>query len=274
MILKTFLTGEAAMAAPPAQSVTPASTTDAGATALETTEALTIDDLAAATRVPSRTIRFYAAKGLLPPPVMKGRVAFYGAPHRERLGLIAQLQDRGLKIDAIRDLMRHIDKGEVDVSEWLGVQAQMKSSWANDQPRTVSHDELIGLVGFDRVGLVAELVRLQLVERKGEVYLVPSPALLSMVTQLEQSGIDLETSVAAERIFRKHINRAVTETVSHFFTAAERGQIALRTEGAGILDTLRPTAMDAVKVVFAQEMEKALRERATSGKLPPRWAKK
>jgi len=274
MILKTFLTGEAAMATAPADTTKPATEADGSTTALEAPEALTIDDLAAASRVPSRTIRFYAAKGLLPAPVMKGRVAFYGAPHRERLGLIAQLQDRGLKIDAIRDLIRHIDRGEVDVSEWLGVQAQMKSSWANDQPRTVTHDELIALVGFDRVGLVAELVRLQLVERKGDVYLVPSPALLSMVTQLEQTGIDLETSIAAERIFRKHINRAVTEMVTHFFTAAERGHVALRSEGAGLLDTLRPTAMDAVKVVFGQEMEKALRERATSGKLPARWAKK
>ena len=39
----------------------------------------------------------------------------------ERLKLIAQLQDRGLRIDAIRDLLASIDRGELDLAEWLGV---------------------------------------------------------------------------------------------------------------------------------------------------------
>jgi len=38
----------------------------------------TIDDLAAVSRVPSRTIRFYQSKGALQSPKIKGRVAFYG----------------------------------------------------------------------------------------------------------------------------------------------------------------------------------------------------
>ena len=65
-----------------------------------TEETLTIDELAAASRVPSRTIRFYQSRGALMAPEIRGRVAFYGKPHIERLKLIAQLQDRGLRIDA------------------------------------------------------------------------------------------------------------------------------------------------------------------------------
>ena len=79
---------------------------------------MTIDELAAQTRVPSRTIRFYQSKGVLPPPGIKGRVAYYGPSHIERLGLIAKLQDRGLRIDAIRALVARIDRGELDVGEW------------------------------------------------------------------------------------------------------------------------------------------------------------
>ena len=52
MILKTFLTGEAAMATPPADTTKPAPEADGSTTALEAPEALTIDDLAAASRVP------------------------------------------------------------------------------------------------------------------------------------------------------------------------------------------------------------------------------
>ena len=45
------------------------------------------------------------ASGALMPPEIRGRVAYYGPAHVERLKLIAQLQDRGLRIDAIRDLL-------------------------------------------------------------------------------------------------------------------------------------------------------------------------
>src|SRR5690349_16595231 len=85
------------------------------ATAMTETGALgddeyTIDQLATMTRVPSRTIRFYQSKGALQPPQIRGRVAFYGAAHVERLKLIGSLQDRGLSIRAIRDLLQQADK--------------------------------------------------------------------------------------------------------------------------------------------------------------------
>ena len=99
-------------------------------------------ELAAISQVPSRTIRFYQSKGAMARPRIKGRVAYYGAPHLERLKLIAQLQDRGLRIDAIRDLTTRIDKGELDVNEWLGLEAQLQAPWANDEPRTVTEAEL------------------------------------------------------------------------------------------------------------------------------------
>ncbi|MFA9411238.1 MAG: helix-turn-helix domain-containing protein, partial [Deltaproteobacteria bacterium] len=72
----------------------------------------TIDQLAAHTGVPSRTIRFYQSKGALPAPVRRGRKAYYDARHVERLGLIARLQDRGLQIRAIRNLLDQLDCGQ------------------------------------------------------------------------------------------------------------------------------------------------------------------
>ena len=75
-------------------------------------------------------------------PEIRGRVAHYGKHHVERLKLIAQLSDRGLRIDAIGDLMKRIDRGEVDLAEWLGVEEEMQAPWATDQPRTVTEAEL------------------------------------------------------------------------------------------------------------------------------------
>src|SRR3954447_4702107 len=53
----------------------------------------TIDELAARTGMTVRTVRFYATEGLLPAPERRGRVAYYGAPHRMRLELIRTLQE-------------------------------------------------------------------------------------------------------------------------------------------------------------------------------------
>ena len=98
---------------------------------------LTIDELAAHVGVPTRTIRFYQARGALMKPEIRGRVAYYGDLHVDRLKLIAQLQDRGLRIDAIRDLVTSIDRGELDLAEWLGIEHEVQAPWADDHARTV-----------------------------------------------------------------------------------------------------------------------------------------
>ena len=167
----------------------------------------TIDELAARAQVPSRTIRFYQARGALMAPEIRGRVAYYNAAHLERLKLIARLQDRGLRMAAIGDLAASIDRGEVDLAEWLGVEQQMQASWADDQPRTVSESELASLAGKQRAGLVAELVQAGLIERRGDVYLIDSPALLAVAMKLQAAGVDLRTARdAAEKSYRSTSN--------------------------------------------------------------------
>ncbi len=228
----------------------------------------TIDALSATTGVPSRTIRFYQSKGVLPPPQKKGRVAFYGPEHSERLELIGQLQDRGLRIDAIRALLTRIDRGEVDLGEWLGLEAQLTASWAGDHPRTVNESELLELLGSKRPGLIADLVRAKVVKRTGDVYQIRSPALLQIALRLEAVGVDLDSALNAEVILRKHLGKAAREVASAFFALAEKGEVVPPDHGdwSRVLAELRPTAMEAVRVVFGQEMERVLREHVESGK--------
>lgn len=226
----------------------------------------TIDELAAKARVPSRTIRFYQSRGALMAPEIHGRVAYYNETHVERLKLIAQLQDRGLRMDAIGDLVSSIDRGEVDLAEWLGVEQQMQTSWANDQPRTVSESELAGLVGKLRPGAIADLVRVQAIERRGDVYLIESPALLAIALKLEAAGVDLSTARAAANIVEKHVGRAVDELIELFLKRAKEGELKID-EPAKILETLRPLGLEAVRVIFGRMMETGLRKLVESGKL-------
>jgi DNA-binding transcriptional MerR regulator len=227
---------------------------------------LTIDELAAQSRVPSRTIRFYQSRGALMNPEIRGRVAYYGKPHLERLKLIAQLQDRGLRIDAIGDLMKRIDRGEVDLAEWLGVEEQMQTPWATDQARTVNETELYELAGARRPGLLADLQRAKIVERKGDVFLLGSPALLAMAMKLESVGIDLETAAQASSILRKHLSRAVGDLVDLFLERVKDGHISIAQSGK-LFETFRSVGVDSVRVLFAREMESALRKLLASGKL-------
>jgi DNA-binding transcriptional MerR regulator len=48
---------------------------------LGSVEMHTIDELAHVSGMPSRTIRFYNTQGMLPPPTMRGRVAYYSEEH-------------------------------------------------------------------------------------------------------------------------------------------------------------------------------------------------
>lgn len=226
----------------------------------------TIDELTVATRVPSRTIRFYQSRGALMPPEIKGRVAYYGQPHVERLKLIAQLQDRGLRIDAIRDLLASIDRGELDLAEWLGVEQQVQAPWANDQPRTATEDELYELAGSRRPGLLADLARARLVERHGEVYLVRSPALLSIAMKLEAAGVDLETAVSGSSLVRKHVRRMASDVVELFVKRAAEGAIDPRDLGK-VFEALRSQGTEAVRVIFGRAMERELRELYESGRM-------
>jgi DNA-binding transcriptional MerR regulator len=225
----------------------------------------TIDELAAAARVPSRTIRFYQSRGALMAPEIRGRVAYYGPSHVERLKLIAQLQDRGLRIDAIRDLLASIDRGELDLAEWLGLEKQVQAPWANDQPRTVTEEQLYELAGTRRPGIVAELARFGLIERHGDVYLVTSPSLMQIAMRLDAAGIDLSTAGQARDIIHKSVSRAAKELVELFLRRIDDGSSSAR--DVANFDSLRPLGMEAVRVIFGRAMEQELRRVYASGRM-------
>lgn len=69
----------------------------------------TIQDLSDFTGYPRRTIRYYIQEGLLEPPAGRGRGGFYFDSHLKRLLEIKSLQDKGLKLAAILEVL---NKGE------------------------------------------------------------------------------------------------------------------------------------------------------------------
>jgi len=74
---------------------------------------LRVEDLARAADVSVDTVRFYQKRRLLPPPTRRGRIAWYGPRHAERLAHIRDLQQRGFSLALIRRLL----DGELDAAD-------------------------------------------------------------------------------------------------------------------------------------------------------------
>jgi DNA-binding transcriptional MerR regulator len=74
---------------------------------------LRVEQLAAVAEVSVDTVRFYQARGLLPPPRRQGRVALYDEEHVGRLERIRALQAKGFTLATIGRLVR----GELDAAD-------------------------------------------------------------------------------------------------------------------------------------------------------------
>jgi DNA-binding transcriptional MerR regulator len=229
-----------------------------------------IDQLAAHTGVPSRTIRFYQSKGALPAPVRCGRKAYYGPRHVERLELIARLQDRGLQIRAIRNLLDQLDCGQASLDDWLGFEAELRTPWSEDTPQLLTEEELQERLVGRPPGLLAALVKAGLLERQANQYLVRSPALMKMVLILEANGIDVETAHEATGILARHLSKAANELSLHFQEhMGDRIRDGGLDNSGQLLSALKPVALEAAAVIFAQEIQHALEQMLHEGRLAP-----
>lgn len=70
----------------------------------------TARDLAALCDISERTVRYYVAEGLLPPPAARGRGANFDDGHLTRLRLIRAMQQAGNDLEAIGDYLRELEK--------------------------------------------------------------------------------------------------------------------------------------------------------------------
>lgn len=226
-------------------------------------ETLTIDQLSAASGVPSRTIRYYQTKGVLPHPSRRSRSSSYGPEHVERLRLIGELQDRGLRLDAIRDVVRQFSEGGDSIQDWLGLGDRLRTAWADQGPQLLTRDELLERLGQPGRDAIAHLEKAGLVTAAvdhHDSYVVTAPALLEINRRLGDAGIDLPTALGAESIVRRRLSKLADEMVDHFSERAGKGFAASNTPAdlARAADALRVLGLEAVQLVFTQEMQRAL----------------
>ena len=74
---------------------------------------MTLGELTEATGVSVRTVRYYIAEGLLPPPDGAGPASVYTEGHRDRLRLIQRMKDAYLPLKEIRRRLAGLDDAAV-----------------------------------------------------------------------------------------------------------------------------------------------------------------
>jgi len=104
---------------------------------------LRIDDLAHLSGISGRTIRFYNTQGLLPAPLMQGRVAYYNQEHLLVLGIIRELKEQqNLSLEEIKQLLAiRAQQGDVQMNLALKQRMQRTLTGVAQQAR-LSKEEL------------------------------------------------------------------------------------------------------------------------------------
>lgn len=214
---------------------------------------LTIDELAAEVGMTVRTTRYYATLGLLPPPLRRGRVAYYDQTHLSRLQMVRALQDHGFTLQAIEGYMRSLP-ADASVEE-LVLRRSMLIPWDAQALRVVTRAELEELAGRRlSPAQVEQLVALGGVVRQGRKF-ETMPA-LRVSLQLLDIDIPADATRAAADAIRRHTDalaQELTDIMRHQvvapFRAAEHTAEEMRAF-EGTVATLRQLTTEALVTQF------------------------
>jgi DNA-binding transcriptional MerR regulator len=232
------------------------------------TPQLTVDELAARAGVTVRTLRFYAAKGLLPPPELgPRRVGRYGPEHLGRLELIEELQRQGLTLAAIERYLAQLpdDIGSLD----LAIHRALVASWTPEAAEEADRAQLSRRAGrtlsdadVDRLAAMGALHRTD----DPDVFKI-DPGLLPLGVRVLDVPIPLETLLAARAVVRLH-SRATAHDLHRLFRDTvwkpyrESGPDPAELERMKLLtDEIQPLLVQALVTAFQRSLAEELAAR-------------
>jgi DNA-binding transcriptional MerR regulator len=218
---------------------------------------LTVDELAARAGVTVRTVRFYSAKGLLPPPVIgPRRVGHYSQEHLARLALIEELQHQGMTLAAIE---RYLQQLPPDLSAHdLAIHRAVVASWAPDAAEDTSREELERRAGRALSDEDLErLTAMNVVERNADSFRV-DPGLLPLGVQLLDVPIAHETILAARSVLLEHSRAAAHALSTLLRDAVGEGESVAAVKSLSA--HMQPLVVQALLTTFQRSLKEELRE--------------
>lgn len=145
---------------------------------------LTITELSDLTGMTVRNIRAHQSRGLLGPPRIHGRTAYYDAHHVARLELVSSLQQEGFTLGAIKHLLDSAGSYSAVVAE----RRQGMREGAVHIRREVPVVAEIDVLRSVDPGLPDRLAELGLLRRDGEEWLIPTP-IAGIARVLSERGV-------------------------------------------------------------------------------------
>ncbi len=235
-----------------------------GRTAVADDELLTLDELTARVGLSVRNVRFYTTKGLVPPPIRRGRSGYYSADHVARLELVRELQQHGFTLSAIE---RYVAAIPADATpEDIALHRTMLAPWQADAPaelsraeldrrtgRTLSDEDLSTLVAL---GIVSKGAR----RGRYEVSMSQLPVGLSLI----DLGFPTEAALAAAEVYAAHGRQLAEEPSGLFRTMIwpvykEAGASPERIQE--VVERLKPLSIASLVAAYEAAMDESGRAR-------------
>lgn len=228
-----------------------------------TTESLlTLDELTARVGMSVRNVRFYTTKGLVPPPLRRGRSGYYTPDHVARLELVQELQGHGFTLAAIE---RYVARVPADASPGdLALQRSMLAPWQADLPVELSRAEL-----ERRADRTLTFDDLEILEALGIVHPSTPDQFEVALSQLPvglgllELGFPLEAALAASAVYRRHGQEIAAELYDVFRTMVWP---SYRESGAApetiqaVVERLKPLSVASLVSAYEAGMDETKRE--------------
>lgn len=231
------------------------------------TQEMRIEELALRVAVSTRNIRSYQERGLLPPPIIRGRTGFYTDEHLRRLELIRRLQDRCFSLESIRQILDAWSSG-ADIGDLLGFQRIISDPWDDETLVELSHDEISVMFPEAREdpSLIPQAVALGVLGKMDNGRYSSPKVLIQTGVALLRIGLSVREVFALVDQLQgdtRTTARHLIEVVSHqLLEPIADGSIApdrLHELMETTLD-LRGMAIDVVRTFLARELDGAVNE--------------
>ncbi|HEU0197134.1 MAG TPA: MerR family transcriptional regulator [Nevskiaceae bacterium] len=223
----------------------------------------TIDALARAGKSTVRNVRAYQDRGLLPPPMRRGRKGFYSRFHLARLCLIVSLLNRGFSLNNIAELVEAWQQGR-ELSEVLGLEAELTRPWSREVPTLVSATGLVRLLGSYRPSDLARAIELGIIKRDGLRFRIMSPRIVSVAAELMRVGVPMGDMLEIMSGLRSNVEKVAEQFIAAIVEALDlEGDQLLPAHGnvaelAALIGRLRAQVGDAVEAEASHAIERAL----------------
>ncbi len=228
----------------------------------ELRELMTLDELCNRVGMRVRNIRFYTTRGLVPPPIRRGRSGYYSSDHLVRLELVKELQAHGFTLSAIERYLARIPE-EASPAD-IALHRTLLAPWMAEHAEVVTKTEL-----YERAGRklsqddLETLEALGVIARTGRQRYEVAVAHLSVALGLLDLGFPTAAAIASQKVYAEH-GRAIAEEITEVF----RTQVwpAYREKGMSpeqlkdLVERLKPLSIAGLVHAYESAMNETKRE--------------